>query len=142
MIDNLVFYNNYIDVVIDNSYRFKVSNKCLRYGFFLKKLIGIHIFDLVSIDDILKKNISNKSVCLELSIIFLKCASIYSGLELFSYISDEYYLPYVAICIGDKYVVCNDYCYIEPFIEYLSRCSWNVDISEINEISSNVIEIN
>lgn len=136
MINNIVFYNNFIDIVINNSNRFKVSNKCLRYAFSLKKLIGIHIFDLVSIDSILKENISNKSVCLELSIIFLKCATIYNGLELFSYISDEYYLPYVVIKVSDKYVVCNDYCYIESFLSYLNRCFWNIDISDIELLFS------
>ena len=136
MINGINFYGNFIDIVIDDNYRFNVSKECLKYRYYIKKLIGIHIFDQVTIDENLKDIIFDKSVCMELSIIFLKCASIYEGIELFQYINSEYYLPYVVVDIGDNYVVCNDYCYIEPFLNYLDRCSWNVDINEINLISS------
>ena len=136
MINGINFYGNFIDIVIDDSYRFNVSKECLKYRYYIKKLIGIHIFDQVTIDEILKDTLFDKSVCMELSIIFLKCGSIYEGIELFQYINSEYYLPYVVVDIGDNYVVCNDYCYIEPFLNYLDRCSWKVDINEINLISS------
>lgn len=136
MISDIVFFDDFIDIVIDDSYRFNVSKECLKYRYYIKKLIGIHIFDQVTIDEILKDTLFDKSVCMELSIIFLKCASIYEGVELFQYINSEYFLPYVVVSIGGSYVVCNDYCYIEPFLNYLDRCSWNVDINEINLISS------
>ena len=137
MINDISIYSNFIDIVIDDSNRFDVSRKCLKYSECIKKLVGVHIFDQVTIDEMLKHNISDKSVCLELSIIFLKCASRYSDLELFSYISDEYYLPYVVFDVGNNYIVCSDYCYVEPFFNYLDRCFWNIDdISDIDIISS------
>ena len=46
------------------------------------------------------------------------------------------FLPYVVVDIGCSYVVCNDYCYIKPILNYLDRCSWNVDISDIDLVSS------
>ena len=139
MISGIVFHGNYIYIFLDsdNSYSFKVSKKCLKYSdFFNDSLVDVHIFDQLTIDIFLKSIISDKSVCMELSIIFLKCASIYEGVELFQYINSEYFLPYVVVNIGDNYVVCNDYCYIELFLNYLDRCSWNVDISDIDLVSS------
>ena len=139
MISDIFFQGNFICVFLDSGYvsSFKISKKSLKYFKCVKKkLVGIHIFDQVTIDSILKRNVFDKNVCLELSIIFLKCASIYEGVELFQYINSEFFLPYVVVNIDDNYIVCNDYCYIEPFLNYLDRCSWNVDINEINLISS------
>lgn len=136
MINDISFCNNFIDIVIDDSNKFDVSKKCLKYSDSIRNLIGVHVFDQVTIDGILKSIIFDKNVCLELSILFLKCASIYQGVELFQYINNEYYLPYVVVSANDFYVVCNDYCYIESFLNYLDKCSWNVSISDINLISS------
>ena len=139
MISDIFFKGYSVYVFLDSGYvsSFKISKKCLKYFKCVKKkLVGIHIFDQVTIDSILKKDVFDKNVCLELSIIFLKCASMYEGVELFQYINSEYYLPYIVVNVNGFNVVCNDYCYINSFLKYLSMCSWNVDISDIDLISS------
>ena len=138
VISDIFFHGNYIDIVLDSgdSNGFKVSKKCLKYSDSIRNLIGIHIFDQLAIDSILKSFIFNRCVCMELSIIFLNLASIYRGVQIFEYISDEYYLPYVVVSANGYNVICNDYCYINDFFEFLDNCSWNVDISDINLVSS------
>lgn len=139
MISDIFFKGFSVFIFLDSCYvsSFRISKKCLKYFKCVKKkLVDIHIFDQVTIDSILKKNVFDKNVCLELSIIFLKCASMYEGVELFQYINDKYYLPYIVVNVNGFNVVCNDYCYINSFLKYLSMCSWNVDISDIDLISS------
>ncbi len=137
MISDINFCDNTIDIYLDSfNSSFTISKECLKYSDFIKDLIGVYIFDQIAIDEFLKGIIFDKSVCLELSIIFLKCASVYEGVELFQYINDKYYLPYIVVSICDFYVICNDYCYIGSFLKYLDRCSWNVNISDIDLVSS------
>ena len=139
MICGIVFHGNYIYIFLDsdNSYSFKVSKKCLKYSYFFNdSLVGVHIFDQLTIDIFLKSIISDKSVCMELSIILLNVASIYQNVQVFEYISDEYYLPYIVVNIDNKFIVCNDYCYIKDFICFLNNCTWNIDISDIKLVSS------
>ena len=119
MINDIRFHGDYIDLFLDNGYSniFKVSRKCFKYVDFLRKnLIGIYIFDQVTIDNILKSIVASKNVCLELSVAFLKIASDYQGVHVFEYINNEYYLPYIVICINGYHVICNDYCYIDSFL--------------------------
>lgn len=138
-ISNIKFNKNSISIFVgDNCWDFSItSKKYLKYMDLLKKnIVGVCIFDQITIDNILKSIIFDKSICLELSIIFLKMASIIDGVELFQYISDEYYLPNIVVNVSNTYVVCLDYSSNESFYNYLNRCSWNLNISDIDLVSS------
>lgn len=137
-ISDIFFHDVFLDIFLDSGYcnSFKVSKKCLKYIESIKGLIGIHVFDQVSIDNSLKSIIFDKSACLELSIVFLKMASIYEGVQVFQYINDEYYLPYIVLSVDGCYVVCNDYCFIDDVLMYLDRSLWIVDINDVNVVSS------
>ena len=139
MINDISFHGNYIDISLDEEdiNSFKVTKKCLRYIDSIRNsLDGVYIFDQVSIDNVLKSIVVDKGICLELSIIFLRMASIYQNIQVFQYINDEYYLPYIVFSVDNNYVVCNDYCYINSFFNYLDECFWNLSIDDIKLVSS------
>lgn len=112
------------------------SKKYLRYIDKIRKsLIGMEVFDQVSIDEKLINLNIDRSLCMGISSAVMKVASKEEDVELFYYISEEFYIPSFVVDINGVFVKISDYWQVKPFLSFLDSCSWNVNIDEIKKIS-------
>lgn len=142
-ISNIIFnkidgYNVSILICLDSGvsgcYNIK-SRKYLRYIDLIKDgLIGMEVFDQVSIDDCLINLNIDRSLCMGISSSVLSVASKEEDVELFQYVSDEYYIPDIVIDVNGVLVLANDYYKIKSFLNFLDSCSWNISDNELNDL--------
>lgn len=134
------FKNDDLSVMINldsgNCCKYSIgSKKYLKYIDKIRKgLIGIEVFDQVSIDDKLINLNIDRSFCMGISSSILKAASEEEGGHLFEYISDVYSVPHIVVDLDGILVLVNDYHFLKPFLDFINNCSDN--ISDIKQILS------